>query len=370
MGRRLLLRIALPRVGARLDRLLFALDDTPTKRYGPCVEGAGRHHNPTPGPAGSPFFYGHVWVSLAWIVPHRLWGAIALPLLARLYVRHKDIGPLTQCYGWKFRTKIEMAAELVQWLARWTRWLHKPLWLVCDGAYAKRELLQAAQAAGVVVVSRLRKDAALRTRPSPRRAGQRGRPAIYGPERIELAKRAGQKRGWQRETLTLYGDEVVKVYKTFLAMWRPAGGVIRVVLVKEEASWRAYFSTDVSASASDILEAVADRFALETGFKDVKEVWGGGQQQLRNVWANVGAWHLNLWLHTLVEVWAWDRSAARLVNRSACPWDDRRRRPSHADRRKALQRECLRKEYQAAVRRYGRAAKIVRLLRRLLGMVT
>src|SRR5579859_3332761 len=154
MARRLLLRIALPRVGAGLDRLLFALDDTPTKRYGPCVEGAGLHHNPTPGPAGPKFVYGHVWVTLAWVVPHRLWGAIALPLLARLYVRQKDIGPLTQWYGWKFRTKLEMAAELVQWLARWTSWLGKPLWLVCDGAYAKRELLRAARAAKVVVISR------------------------------------------------------------------------------------------------------------------------------------------------------------------------------------------------------------------------
>src|SRR5262249_19546687 len=29
------------------ERLLFALDDTPTKRYGPKVQGAGIHHNPT-----------------------------------------------------------------------------------------------------------------------------------------------------------------------------------------------------------------------------------------------------------------------------------------------------------------------------------
>jgi hypothetical protein len=32
------------------DRMLLALDDTPTQRYGPLVEGAGVHHNPTPGP--------------------------------------------------------------------------------------------------------------------------------------------------------------------------------------------------------------------------------------------------------------------------------------------------------------------------------
>ncbi|HMF14767.1 MAG TPA: transposase [Gemmataceae bacterium] len=29
------------------DRVLLALDDTPTPRYGPMVEGAGIHHNPT-----------------------------------------------------------------------------------------------------------------------------------------------------------------------------------------------------------------------------------------------------------------------------------------------------------------------------------
>lgn len=32
-------------------RLLLLLDDSPTKRFGPKVEGADIHHNPTPGPA-------------------------------------------------------------------------------------------------------------------------------------------------------------------------------------------------------------------------------------------------------------------------------------------------------------------------------
>jgi hypothetical protein len=36
-------------------RLTLALDDTPTQRYGPHVQGAGVHHNPAPGPAGSPY---------------------------------------------------------------------------------------------------------------------------------------------------------------------------------------------------------------------------------------------------------------------------------------------------------------------------
>src|SRR5262245_3991977 len=71
--------------------LTLALDDTPTRRYGPHVQGAGVHHNPTPGPAGSPYVYGHVFVVLAVLAAHPAWGVIALPLLARLYVREKDL---------------------------------------------------------------------------------------------------------------------------------------------------------------------------------------------------------------------------------------------------------------------------------------
>ena len=44
--------------------LLFAIDDSPTKRYGRHVQGAGLHHNPTPGPTDQKFLYGHVWVTL------------------------------------------------------------------------------------------------------------------------------------------------------------------------------------------------------------------------------------------------------------------------------------------------------------------
>ena len=65
-------------------RLTVAIDDTPTPRYGPQVEGAGIHHNPSPGPAGEKYVYGHVWVTLAALAKRPDWGAIALPLQAQL----------------------------------------------------------------------------------------------------------------------------------------------------------------------------------------------------------------------------------------------------------------------------------------------
>jgi len=42
------------------QRLLAVIDDSPTKRYGPKVEGADIHHNPTPGPADQTYLYGHI----------------------------------------------------------------------------------------------------------------------------------------------------------------------------------------------------------------------------------------------------------------------------------------------------------------------
>ena len=330
-------------------RLTLALDDTPTKRYGPHVQGAGVHHNPTPGPAGSPYVYGHVFVVLGLLVTHKIWGTIALPLLARLYVREKDLPGIAPKHRPVFRTKLELAVELLRWAKPWLEILNKPIWVVADGAYAKKEFLKPAASLGMTVVSRLRKDAALRTVPSPRPAGQRGRPRTYGPDVIDLAKRAGQRRGWSTETLTLYGVATVKKYKTFLATWRPAGGVIRVVLVDEPTGWRAYFCTDTSASVADILGAVADRFSLEITFRECKQVVGAGQQQVRFIWANIGAFHICLWTFTLTEVWAWGRKAEDLVDRSASPWDSLTRRPSHADKRRAWRRELLGEEIRATL---------------------
>ena len=43
----------------------LAIDDSPTKRFGPCVEAANIHHNPTPGPGDGDWLYGHNWVCLA-----------------------------------------------------------------------------------------------------------------------------------------------------------------------------------------------------------------------------------------------------------------------------------------------------------------
>jgi hypothetical protein len=274
-------------------RLPLALDDTPTKRYGPEVQGAGIHHDPTPGPAGSKFLYGHSRVVLSRIAHHDHGGTIGLPLLGRLDLRDKDLPRLPEAIDWEFRTKPQLAADLITQAGSWAEGSEQRPRAVVDGGDADRESLKPAKKAGFVVVARLRRDARLYDLPAAPKPGQKrgpGRPPTYGKNRLSLAKRAGQQRGWRTiEARTTTGRVVTKAVKTSLATWHPAGGVIRVVIIKEDdGSWRAFLRTDSEAGVGEVVQAVLDRWAIEQNFHDLKEVEGIEQVQLRRVGSNVG----------------------------------------------------------------------------------
>jgi hypothetical protein len=373
------------------DRVLFAIDDSPTKRYGPHVQGAGIHHNPTPGPADQAYLYGHIWVTIALVLRHPLWDTIGLPLIGLLYVRAKDIAKIPAKFKWTFQTKLELAVKYFLPLVKIAQNAGKKVWAVADGAYqavekrglarsgtpnprrnnvsrracppfstrcyAKRPFLKPLIATGVVVVSRLRKDAALYDLPPKQKRRGRGRPRKYG-QRLSLKGKAAHRQGWQTVECLVYGKKVEKQIKTFLAMYPPAGGMIRVVIVKEDNGPQFFFCTDPNVTAVEIIEPFADRASIEQDFHDVKEVWGAGQQQVRVIWTNIACFNVNLWVQTLVECWAWHKPAEEIRDRQDSPWDDPDRRPSHADRRKALRRTALQNQYSTLAPTHRKSSKI------------
>ena len=351
------------------DRLLAVLDDTPTKRVR--SEGRRGRHSPQPHTGTR-----RPEVSLRTYLGDPLAGhpASALRRLglatgAMLYVRRQTMAKIPRWRGWTFATKLVLAARLVEWIAPIVKQAGKTLWIVVDGGYTKAPFLRRALRAGVTIIGRLRKDAALRDLPQKPRRGQRrgpGRPRKYGKNKISLAKRAAHRQGWETVQCTVYGQTVTKLYKTFLATYRPAGGVIRVVIVEEDHNWFPFFSTDPNATVVEIIEAFADRATIEQDFHDVKEVWGAGQQQVRNIWTNLAVYHLILWMHTLVELWSWERPHDELCDRRQSPWDDADRRPSHADRRKALCKHILRNELSALATVWSLPREFTHLAQRLM----
>jgi hypothetical protein len=146
---RLVYQVVKPLV-AGADRLTFALDDTPPPRYGPHVQGAGVHHNPCPGPAGSPYVYGHVWVVLGLLTAHPGWGVLALPLLARLYVRRTNLGGIDPRHRPPFRTKLELATDRMRWaVARVLRVSRRhglrPRYLLLDRGFCSVDVVRSLQ---------------------------------------------------------------------------------------------------------------------------------------------------------------------------------------------------------------------------------
>ena len=235
------------------ERLLLVIDDSPTKRYGPKVEGADVHHNPTPGPADQPFLYGHIWVTISLALRHPLWGPLALPLRAMLYVRQQTMATIPKCRRWpRFATKLQLAARLVEWIVPLLKKAGKTVWVVVDGGYTKRPFLRRVLKLGrswsSAGCAKTRRCATCR-RKFKHGPASRSRPAAQvWQEQDQPGQACRPQRGWQTVECTVYGKAVTKTYKTFLATYRPVGGVIRVVLVKEDHGWYAFFCTDPNAS--------------------------------------------------------------------------------------------------------------------------
>ena len=360
-----LLKMMIQTIYKKVNTVLMAIDDSPTPRYGPKVAGAGIHRNPTPTPDGRKFVYGHVWVTLSAIARHKSFGTIGLPLLAKLYVKAKDV----KNAGLPFKSKTEQAVELAKWAYGGCKNLGKKLWIVTDGGFTRASFLKPVIKMGVVVITRLRKDAVLYAELKQPKKRKRGRPRKYG-KRIKLANRVKNSDGWFKINAVLYGKKEVKEVKVFKALYKPAGCLVQVLIVRESKDcFRAFMCTDLTASVIEILEAVADRYAIEQNFSDLKEIEGAGQQQVRTLDSNIGTFHLNLWLHSLVELWAWDKPAKVLCDRSDSPWDDIYRRPSHADKCAALRREVLKQTFFVSSGKSHEINKIHKQFYKLLKLV-
>ena len=254
-----------------------------------------------------------------------------------------SLSKIAPWYKVKFQTKLEQGAALVEWAAPILKNLGKTPWVAADGAYAKRPLLQRMLQAGVVVVSRLRKDAALWSVPEPVPPGQRkrGKPRKYGTEAISLAKRAGHRHGWQQGdfvSVRRAGAQEVQDVPGHVQAGRridpvPAGegsGPLGRLLLHPGRCYRPGNSGSGGRPLGHRAEFPRSR--------------GSARRRpaaTANYWANIAAYHVTLWWHTLIELWAWYKPHEELTDRSASPWDNTTRRLSHADRRNAMRRHCL-----------------------------
>ena len=215
--------------------------------------------------------FGLKWVSLMLLVPvpwaRRVW---ALPFLTALCWPAKSPPPR------RHKTSVDWVRQMMKQVRRW---LPKQLLvLVVDGGFAAVALALACKKSEVVMVARLRLDAALYHSPAPQPPGKRGRKPTKGQRHRSLKVWAARSdTPWEELEIDWYGGErkLLGVFSR-TALWYTPGWApvaIRFVLVRDPKGKlpdAAFFCTDPQALPDQILQWVVMRWSVEVTFEEAR----------------------------------------------------------------------------------------------------
>ena len=256
-------------------RLLFGLDDTIERRWGPKIRARGIYRDPVRS-SRSHFVKtsGLRWLSLMLLVrvpwAQRVW---ALPLLSCL-------APSERFYADRKRppkTLLDWARQQCFQLRRWLP--DRDLTLVVDGAFAALEFLDQLRSVSITCITRLRLDARLYEPPPARRRGHPGRPSKKGARLPSLKTRlADGKTRWQTATVpNWYGNTGRRIqFCSGTAIWYKGGlppAPIRWVLIRDPEGCfdpLALLCTDPKAKPLDIIADYVCRWQLEVTFEEAR----------------------------------------------------------------------------------------------------
>ena len=215
--------------------------------------------------------FGLKWVSMMLLVPvpwsRRVWALPFLTTLARPADKHGRR---------RHKTSIDWVRQMMKQVRRWLP--GRQLVLVVDGGFAAVSLALACVKNKVVMVSRLRWDAALYHPPGPQPPGKRGPKPLKGTRQRRLqdwAERADTP--WEDVEVVWYGGQRKKLWVfSHTALWYSRGLLpvnIRYVLVCDpegKLRMEAFFCTDLQATPTQILEWVVMPWSVEVTFEETR----------------------------------------------------------------------------------------------------
>jgi hypothetical protein len=284
---RLLLRF-LVAIFTQSETLVFGIDDTIERRWGPQIKARGIYRDPVRSSHSHMVkASGLRWLSCMLLVPvtwaKRVW---ALPFMTVLCPSER----FYELRGRRHQSLTERAWQIMQVVSRWLP--GRDLAFVADSSFAALELLaKVKRLPRTSLITRLRLDAALYEPVPPREPGARGRPRLKGKRLPTLeAVLADEQTEWT--TLKVdqwYGEGPREVeVATNTAVWYHAGKppvAIRWVLIRdpqEQFQPQALLSTNLEHSPEQILTWFVRRWTVEVTFEEARAHLGIERQRQWN----------------------------------------------------------------------------------------
>jgi hypothetical protein len=265
---------------------------------------------------------------------------VCLPVAARLVRKNTVSG-----------SRLWLARQMVAALAAGLpgRSIH----VVADAAYAGAELKKLPRQ--VSWTTRLRKDAAL-YQPAPPRTGRRGRPRKKGNRLPSLSALAATAT-FTPATVLRYGQTSTVYLASTRCLWYSVfgGQQVTVVLLREDADSTGYalalVSTDLQATAGQVVERYAARWSVEVAICEAKQLVGVGQARNRVAAAVERTVPFGLACQTLAVCWyatAGHHPDDVTEHQTRAPWYRTKTHPSTADMLAKLRRVLIAARFRCA----------------------
>jgi hypothetical protein len=313
-------------------RISLVIDDSVIKKTGRKIDGAKENRDAVRSTKSKvAYAWGLQFVPLCLNIPSPFGGEpLALPMNCRL--KRKGGATLPELV-------IEMLIEVASWLP------NKEFILTGDGAYA---CLAGKLLPRTIVVSRMRRDAALYELPPAHKPGQRGRPRKKGkrlPTPTELAKKI-KKCDWQKISVDCRGKMRDYLVYCERVLWYHVcpDKQVKLVIVRDPSGVQRddfFFTTDLEMPAEKVVFEYNNRWSVEDTFRNIKQYLGAEEPQSWKGAAPEYICGLSNFLYSLIWLWyikcGWKPGSIK-----STPWYPSKSKPSFIDAISCLREELWR----------------------------
>ena len=255
--------------------ITIAGDDTTCHKTGEKIAYAGIYRDAVRSSKKKAILHwAHNWVILGIVVQVPFFSdwKICLPVLFRLYRKQEDCDS-----EHPFKTRQQLLLEMVELLVNWLP--ERKFRLLIDGGFVSNELIPFLPK-NVIVIGRIRCDAALYEQVKERSPRKRGRPRKKGarlPSLREISKQ--NKREWKQIKIIIDGKEVIREITKIVAIWYKIikDNPVAIVIIRDpkgKARAEYLFTTNVSLTAEDIVFSYQYRWPIEEAIREGKQYLG------------------------------------------------------------------------------------------------